>query len=813
MKTAKLLPILLILLPVILGSVTRTVKQDGTGDYLLIQAALDACLSGDTVLVYPGRYYENLVIGTSNITLRSLEATTGNPVYIDSTVVDGNNEYRCMRIAPNVQGVSVRGFALTNGFSTGGGGGIAVSVNSSCMLVNLKIFNNACLLGGGINIGAATVQLSGVEIYSNYSISHGGGVYAAAGGGCVNTITFDPVNRCSIYNNRAGVGQDIYIQNAVSDLNVYLDTFSVAEPSSYYAIYRPDGLDEYQIHFDILNAHHQEIDSDLYVSPEGDDTNDGLSAGSPLRSIHEAIYRIASNPAHNRSVVLAAGSYSRAANGQSFPIALKTHTVVQGSGMDNTLVIGDPHPLIPTGAGYSDVVFKTHSEPEVMISDLAITTINSMNSCAIKGMLKGSLNLSSVRIHDINPDHNSAIWVWLTNESDSNWDNVLVENIVTPDQGLVFVGGSMSGTISNSVFRNGLSTFNSASVGNTALVSITGDRYLRFENCVFSDLTMTDDDSNAIAISGVQFPQQSNDFSFVNCLFSNISSNDKLIYVGSTNNPNVSFHNCTFAGNSGNSHTLAVNGNVSIANSIFDNDTPYQIKISPTAQYGEYSTLNIDHSLIRDGYSGIQQAAGNIVNYSTSNLDTAPLFTGGANIHDPLYYTLSAASPCIDSGTPDISGLDLPPYDLAGNWRVWNGRIDMGCYEYGSEPWVSNVDPELPTPPEGIRVSVYPNPLQNTSRTDGVLIEFTLPKKTADTPVIGIYSIRGQKVKTIRLSESYNCHVSKNGLSNVVKQTGEFYSTIWNGKDDDNRPLASGTYLVKVEAGQMASTAKVTIIR
>jgi len=68
-------------------------------------------------------------------------------------------------------------------------------------------------------------------------------------------------------------------------------------------------------------------------------------------------------------------------------------------------------------------------------------------------------------------------------------------------------------------------------------------------------------------------------------------------------------------------------------------------------------------------------------------------------------------------------------------------------------------------------------------------------------------------VKTIRLSESYNCHVSKNGLSNVVKQTGEFYSTIWNGKDDDNRPLASGTYLVKVEAGQMASTAKVTIIR
>lgn len=797
MNTAKLLPILLILLPVILGSVTRTVKQDGTGDYLLIQAALDASLPGDTVLVYPGRYFENLVIATSNITLKSLEATTGNPAYIDSTVIDGNNEYRCLRIAPNVQSVSIRGFTFTNGFSTGGGGGIAVSVNTSCVLANMKIYQNACLLGGGINIGAATVHLSGVEIYSNYSLSHGGGIYAAAGAGYVNSITFDPANRCSIYNNRAGAGQDIYIQNAVSDLNVYLDTFSVSNPSSYYAIYRPEGLEEYQMHFDILNAHHQEIDSDLYVSPEGDDTNDGLSAGSPLRSINEAIYRIASNPTHNRSVILAPGSYSRAANGQSFPIALKTHTVVQGSGMDNTVVIGDPHPLIPSGYGSADATFMSCLEPVLWLSDLSITTMNTDNGNAIIILRRGSINLFNIRIHDVSPNYVASVLLWLSNEHDSVWENVIIENEVTNDKGLVNVEGRISGRISNCSFRNATSNYTSTSVWAYPLVLFRGDRNLIFENCEFSNLTMSDDNSNAIAVGGVQFPQQNN-FSFTNCLFSNNTSQGGVMVVASSNSPNIIFTNCTFAGNDSDTYTIMVNGNVNITNTIFDNDTPYQIKISPTAQFGEYTTLNLDHSLIRDGYNGIQQAAGNTINYSASNLDAAPLFAGGGNIHDPLYYTLSAASPCIDSGTPDISGLDLPPYDLAGNWRVWNGRIDMGCYEYGSEPWVSNDDPVVP-PIQETYITAYPNPFRAYTTVNVNALNGLVDKSKGVSDVkITIYNIKGQRVKTINLDPASSAELV----------------TYWDGRDDENAKCTSGIYILNlIVNGMNVGSRKVTLVR
>jgi flagellar hook assembly protein FlgD len=79
--------------------------------------------------------------------------------------------------------------------------------------------------------------------------------------------------------------------------------------------------------------------------------------------------------------------------------------------------------------------------------------------------------------------------------------------------------------------------------------------------------------------------------------------------------------------------------------------------------------------------------------------------------------------------------------------------------------------------------------------------------------VIEIFNIRGQLVKTIKLTESYNSLVSKVGLSGEVEQNGEFYSTIWNGKDNNNRSLASGTYIVKVTSDQQVSSKKVTLLK
>ncbi|MDD2597192.1 MAG: hypothetical protein PHY98_05760, partial [Candidatus Cloacimonetes bacterium] len=189
--------ILMIVLPCLAFSATLTVKQDGTGDYSVIQTAIDAANPGDTVLVYPGRYFENLTIQTSIITLTSLEAFTGNLAYIDSTIIDGNQTGRCIRAMQ--EDIVIRGFSITRGLSIGAGGGISIS--EATTVVNCKIFDNEAKTGGGINIVGSPAALSGVEVFDNYAMQQGGGVYASYATG-VYSINFDPVNRCSIYNNR-----------------------------------------------------------------------------------------------------------------------------------------------------------------------------------------------------------------------------------------------------------------------------------------------------------------------------------------------------------------------------------------------------------------------------------------------------------------------------------------------------------------------------------------------------------------------------------------------------------------------------------
>ena len=48
-------------------------------DYPSIQQGIDAGNNGDTVLVQPGTYYENINFNGHNVTLASLFLTTGDP--------------------------------------------------------------------------------------------------------------------------------------------------------------------------------------------------------------------------------------------------------------------------------------------------------------------------------------------------------------------------------------------------------------------------------------------------------------------------------------------------------------------------------------------------------------------------------------------------------------------------------------------------------------------------------------------------------------------------------------------------------------
>jgi len=101
-------------------------------------------------------------------------------------------------------------------------------------------------------------------------------------------------------------------------------------------------------------------------------------------------------------------------------------------------------------------------------------------------------------------------------------------------------------------------------------------------------------------------------------------------------------------------------------------------------------------------------------------------------------------------GPVNTTGFNLLPYDLAGNWRVWEGCIDMGCFEYGSPP-VANDDPIAPDIP-AVSMTAYPNPFSVfTNIKVSTLNSGSDRPESVNNASVTIYNIKGQRVKTIIL--------------------------------------------------------------
>lgn len=155
-----------------------------------IQSAINEASNGDSIIVAPGVYYENLDFQGKELVIGSLFMLDSNQNHISSTIIDGSNNTLDNGGAVVVFDSGENQNSVLTGFTIRGGTGYLLGVeqrpegggiyvgNSSPTLKNLIITENSSEIGAGIRSHQSNLELFNIIIVSN-NASIGAGVYTS----------------------------------------------------------------------------------------------------------------------------------------------------------------------------------------------------------------------------------------------------------------------------------------------------------------------------------------------------------------------------------------------------------------------------------------------------------------------------------------------------------------------------------------------------------------------------------------------------------------------------------------------------------
>ena len=754
MKSKLILLFVLICASSWLQSTIYHINQDGTGNFTTIQEGINAAIDADTILVYPGTYFENVDFLSKSIILGSLYLTTGNEDYVSQTVINGNQSGSCVEVRDCIEEfTTISGFTIENGsgnaysssFLSKVGGGIYV-FDSILSVIHCKLLNNIAEHGGGIIIVNSYATLSGTIIKHNRAYSSGGGITLAVN----SEINFDGIDLCNIYLNYSARGSDIYKVSS-PPLEVLVDTFTVYSPDEYFVYSLGYGnLPLYDITLGIQNAKLVPVDADLFVSPNGNNSNSGLTSNEPLATINYAYSLTQPDSLENNTIYIADGIYSTTLNDQWFPLQMRGYINLVGESMENTILDAENSSSFITD----------------MCSDFKYTikNLNLLNGYGVfnqGGAQPWLLCFEDTQFRDL--------WVRL--------ENLMIHDneATSRDLALWFI----SAYLKNVHFYDNVGTSNtieSLSTFNNEIPFIT----VELENCSIKNCHT----------SGMVFDFGSPQYEKSHAILKNVEVTDNLnpefaveqscgLMIG--NNWQVDMINCTLGNDAVSSSQggpidlIGSSIELNIYNSILYGNYPRNIWTGNDDE--DYpNVVNIYNSLVEDGEESCYSLyPWDEINFVENNLvgETNPFW-----IDSGVYpYQLSTGSPCINTGTLDLpEGLELPEFDLAGNPRIYGNTIDMGAYEWQG---VGIQDEEIPAISTA-GISNYPNPF-NPSTT----ISYNVTQ-TSSFVNLSIYNIKGQKVKQ---------------LINAQLSSGN-YTVTWNGRDNSNKRVSSGEYFAKLKVNR-----------
>jgi hypothetical protein len=167
-----------------------------------------------------------------------------------------------------------------------------------------------------------------------------------------------------------------------------------------------------------------------------------------------------------------------------------------------------------------------------------------------------------------------------------------------------------------------------------------------------------------------------------NLVYSSIATEGGAIYLQSTP---ASIFNCTIIRNrasSGGGIYCASSSPYLINSILYNNDAPSgkQIFLNDDTSDPYISYCDLEGGKLQLGGTGASSYTG----VYEECVDENPLFFDvSANKYQPLKNSI-----CINNGNPDVGHFTLSTYDVSGNIRVNEGRVDIGAYESYS-PYVS----------------------------------------------------------------------------------------------------------------------------
>ena len=450
------------------------------------------------------------------------------------------------------------------------GGGISLitpagGIHNKLTLSNVRIINNFAEVGAGMYVSddSAEVNMTDVSIKQNTAGFQGGGIALERG-----DINFSSTDRCNIYSNiidhNRGYGKDLLVYDDII-MDVVVDTFTVYTSSDYYS--NPVA----NFTFDILNAVNGDlINGDVFVSVNGDDSNDGLSFDTPFKTIQYALGKIYADSINTNTIHLGPGVYSPSTNNEQYPISWSSFVNLSGSGENETIL-------------KADELFKRM----FIFFELSNIKFDSLSIQTSSGM---EIYHSSLIINDVTFENNFA----------NNGGAVDCQYYAMPVFNNVTFKNNFAQIVPNT------SPQGPSGAGGAVIIS-SGDAYPVFNYCTFIG-------NNAESSGGaIENMHAQADFNF--CLFMDNMSTERGASISGPGN--ILVQNTTFYNNQS---TDLEGTNISIENGSGVINSSIMWNNHPTELY-EGSNIGITFSNIDGGYEG------------EGNIELDPLFCDTENMN------------------------------------------------------------------------------------------------------------------------------------------------------------------------------------